>query len=704
MSASTNKALYVVPMLTTLFALGAAGCSSENNKDGSSSPLTLGDGAIIDADAPALDDSYVSGEVSASDASGDAATGCPGGDAGTLNTHVGADKYIQIDRDPNGPTDPGTEGFGGNANMVVGPDLADGSGSWNLPATTNANASYIDWNNLAAAPYTLSNHQLLDFFSGKDPTAFPGNSSCVGPANNPSKDEIIFAGLANNNEFVDLSVLRKASTGDMGYMWLFTKDKPACAAEGNCSTFLKYHIQTGDVLIFGHFRSAGAKLLRVFVANSGVDETISAQDAIACDYTYPLDGGPAKRRWTELETDPSDPDNVASVAVNTDMTDGGAWATADVLAAIGNQNLDDGNDGKAFEAFTFAEAAIKTSTFGTGGVCGKQFWASVISKSSGNSCTIADVKDLIGPRHVNFGSITAQAHVKPNCDGTVDLQVTITPASGAHSCVWKDGTTTIFTSPTCDAIVGVSLSAGTHNISVEVSETGGAGCTTTSPAVTVNTAPAPTISCTLTGSCPTDSTANNLAYSATATGVGTLSYAWTLTNSSGTTGLPVPTGASGGVRVSPVGPTIVYTASAEVTDSRGCKATCAQVTATPLDPITVSLPIPTGSDRVCAASYATDVTDPVTFTASPTGGTGTYSYAWTVLNCTDPADNTTCTADATICTTDSVSCQIDPTDADTCSYKKLSVTVNDTGNLSSLCGAATSGPRTYHKKMIIDVE
>jgi len=686
-----------VPIVAMISAAFGVACSSDKDPAKSSEPLTLADGAITDADAEEIGDGWYSSDGGSVDTgSADAGPLCPGQQGAALNTFLGANSYIQIDRDPNGPTDPGTEGFGANANLVLGDDPATnpGSPSFNLPAAyTSTTPSFIDWQSLASSPYTLGNHQLQDVFSGKDPSAFPGNSSCVGSANNPSKDELLEAGIGNNNDYVYLNVLRASGLGDMGYMWLFTKEKPTCSVEGQCDNFLRYPIKQGDVLIFGHFRNSGARLLSVYRAKfDAAPPYYPAQLAINCldsiweDVTdgIPVDGGvplPA----------------VGGVAINTDLTKAGSWNST-------VKSPKTGADGQpAFEEFIFAEAAVRTDTFGTGGVCGQTFWASVISKSSGNVCAAADVKDLIGPRKVNFGSVAVTAHVKPNCDGTVDLQATIS-STGTASCKWYDGDPTveankIFESATCDAIVGVPLSAGSHNISVKVSET--SGCTATSAAVAVTTAAAPTATCTLT---PTCTTSDNLGYSVTGTGQGTLSYSWTLTNSSATVGLPQPTGASGSVTVAPVGASILYTASAEVTDSRGCKATCAQVTATPLAPITVTLANPLPTDRVCVAPYAS-FADDVTFAATGvTGGTGNYAYTWTVLGCTNPADNTTCTASACSSNPTVSQCTIDPDGTDTCIYKKISVSVDDTGTGSALCAAAAAGPRTYHKTTKIDVE
>ncbi|MBI2388285.1 MAG: hypothetical protein HYV09_01600 [Deltaproteobacteria bacterium] len=589
----TTIARFAIPSIAFAVAIGAAACGGEKKVVESSSPIQLADGAIIDADAEPIGDGWISGEAGSSDAGSDADAGpvCPGESAAALNTFIGANNYIQIDID-NAALDAGV--VGANANLVVGPDNATNPASPSSNTPGPAGGNYIDWNSLNSGGFSLGNHRILDNFSGKDPSAFPGSNSCVGSANNPSKDELLSVGIANNNDYVYLNVLRASSLGDMGYTWLFTKNKPTCSTGGNndnCPTFLRYHLVEGDVLVFGHFRTGEAKLLETYVAKAGVDTTLDAEIAIQwCNAAvWGLQSG------------------VAAVAVNTDLTEAGIWNNA------GLKDPETGFNGQpAFEDHIFAEGAVTTSTFGTNGVCGQTFWASVISKSSGNACSGADMKDLVGPRKVNFGAISVQAHVRPNCDGTVDLQATYTGTSGTVACTWYDGTTQIAHSPVCDEIVGVALTPGVaHSITVVASDGGDAGS--------------------------------------------------------------------------------------------GCGATSSPVSATPLSPIQVTLANPLTSDRVCAPSYANDVSDAVTFTASASGGNGNYNYTWTVQECTDPTDSSTCTTSACSSNPNPNQCTIDPDATDTCVYRKISVSVDDTSTVPN-CPAASAGPRVYKKTITIHTE
>jgi hypothetical protein len=428
-------------------------------------------------------------------------------DTTVVNTFIGGSVGLQIDQIA------GDANFG-NANLVKLADVDNSpSGAINIPLVSGATTPYIDWENLTS---TLSNHQLKDIFSGKDPSAFPGNSSCVGAANNPDKDELLYVGAANNNDYLYLNVLRASSLGDMGYTWLFTKEKPACAAQGSCDSWLKFTISENDVLVFGHFRTGDAKLLSVY-KHTGAAVTKDATAAIDWSDTSV---------WT-LQTGAD-----AAVAVNTDVTDPGGWGI-DGLKTTSTVN------GKtAMQDHVFAEGAVATSVFGSGSVCGKSFWTTVISKSSGNTASGADVKDLIGPKKLNFGSITGEATATSNCDLTADLKATAKDGSDntiTASCVWYDvvGTTRTQISTLCDD-KGHTFTAGSHTLEVEITDSGNSGCSTTvsnvsvtvlGPIVPTLTAPSPgTASCSSTPAISSDA----MTFTASATGGdGSFTYTWT---------------------------------------------------------------------------------------------------------------------------------------------------------------------------------
>jgi len=447
------------------------------------------------------------------DTGGDGADGgtlaCLGESSGALNTFIGATVGIQIDQIGSG--------FGPNADLFSDFDHADNSPSGPINKPTFSGATvYKDWDDYGGA--SIGNHRILDVYSGKDATSFPGNDSCTGPANNPPKDELVYVGAANNNDFLYLNVLRASSLGDMGYTWLFTREKPTCGVGGNndsCPTWMRFKISAGDVLIFGHFRTGTTKLLNVFTPKLPAP-------VLPVDATNAIDWGSGAGLWTEDLT------AAAAVAVNEDVTGPGSWGIAGV------KSPDSGN----LEDHIFAEGAVGTGVFGGGGsVCGKQFWVTVISKSSGNTASGADVKDYIGPKRVNFGSIVASATADSNCDGTANLKASATdgadpPVALSVTCKWydvaSDGSKALISSA-CNP-TSVPLTPGTHNLSVTL--TSDTGCTETKdvsvdvlgPIVLTVTPDSETRSCTSNPAISTDV----VTFTASATGgKGPYTFTWT---------------------------------------------------------------------------------------------------------------------------------------------------------------------------------
>lgn len=575
-------------------------------------------------------------DASAGDtADGDAADGetsgggggllCASSDTSSVNTFIEGNKALQIDLAPDNETS-----FG-NANLVVGGD-SDGSASYDLPSVAGAVTPYIDWSTLAADSTTLARHRLLDIFSAKDPSAFPGNSSCVGAANNPAKDELLYAGAANNNAFLYLNVLRASNLGDMGYTWLFTKEKPSCEAGGNnCDNWLRYTLSPGDVLVFGHFRTDGTKLLLPYRYAGSTPTTVDATAAI--------DWGAAAGLWTPSSA-------AAYAAVNTDESAPGGWGLAGLKNVVAN--------GTAIEDHVFAEGAISTDVFGAGGVCGRSFWTSVISKSSGNTSSGADVKDLIGPKRLNFGSLTGAATVTPKCDGTVDLSASGKDANGnalTTTCVWKEGSTVI--SSKC--VENVALT-GAHTLSVTITDTSNAACAQTVDGLAVEAHAAPTVTPSMTATCSLqidyDASTSNT-YGA----AGDVTVGWSFDH-----GIGARSGAKGSLTSLTAGTT--YGGTVTVTDERpdgqGGTITCTAsqtASATPQGPIVPSLNVAPASLSCSSSPKVQSSANTVTFTASGSGGVPPYTYTWTGCSAKGGTTDTTCEVDgdAALCSTQSVS-------------------------------------------------
>lgn len=185
-----------------------------------------------------------------------------------------------------------------------------------------------------------------------------------------------------------------------------------------------------------------------------------------------------------------------------------------------------------------------------------------------------------------------------------------------------------------------------------------------------------TASASLTGSCD-----GTLAFGANATGSqGTLSCSWTFKKDGVATSLTASTCAGSLSGVAPGS----YEGTVVINDSSGttCQDDATTTPATVLAPLSVNI-TPSAAALVCSSADAGAFSDAVTYTANPTGGTGTYTYAWIGTTCTEGSQT-------------GPTCTINPADNDFCPVVKLKVTVN-----SNACAAATSEEETYTKKTTV---
>jgi hypothetical protein len=186
----------------------------------------------------------------------------------------------------------------------------------------------------------------------------------------------------------------------------------------------------------------------------------------------------------------------------------------------------------------------------------------------------------------------------PNCSGQTTL--TATP-SGLASYTWFDGATQIGTGNPLTATLG----PGDHSITVTV--TNSAGCSATSPAHIIHVNQPVSVS----ASAGTPSCSGQVTLTASASGgAGGFTFQWFDGGSSIGTSNPLT------VTLAPGDHSITVTA----TDSAGCSATSA--------PITVHVNQPVSTSLNCGS--APDCTGHLSFTASATGGTGTYTFAWAI--------------------------------------------------------------------------
>ncbi len=134
--------------------------------------------------------------------------------------------------------------------------------------------------------------------------------------------------------------------------------------------------------------------------------------------------------------------------------------------------------------------------------------------------------------------------------------------------------------------------------------------------------------------------ATTLSFSTTATGLGTLTYAWTGPNSF--------TSSSQNPSISNA--TTAATGTYTVTVTNGCGATAASTTAATVNPnVTPSLVIATNTgNTICSGTN-------VTFTATPTNGGGSPSYQW-VINGSNVGTNSASYSNSSLADNDVVAC------------------------------------------------
>jgi hypothetical protein len=559
----------------------------------------------------------------------------------TLNTFMTS--YLQIDQQTVGSLIPN------DANLFSGADPADGTPSYSVPLAPSGTPTFIDWDDLKS---DLANHQVMDAYSGKDPTSFPQANECVGPSQVLSKMDLTYIASANNNEYAYIAVQRSNNNGDAGYYWLFTKKAPHLdAGAAPCSSTqqrLTYDLSgadasgAGDVLLAGHFHPNGTPLLRVFRAN-GAQNGVTAVNAI--DYTNTA-------LWTEQ------PSDLAAVAINETITAPGGFGDVGVVATSG-ANL--GTE-------VFAEAAVKLAIFtGNGSACGATFYGTVITRSSGSGGTSPDLKDLAGPAVFNFGKTTATPSLKAGCDGTVQFSATATGADGQPianpTCSWVFDNNPALTASTCAG--SIALGAGSHTGKVTVVDPTST-CADTESSASVTAYSSLSLAPSMVGDC-----AGGLSYAATASGgSGNYVYSWTFHPTGGTTAA-----ASGKLSGLVQGQ---YNGLVTLTDTHPDGVVC---TVQGMAATTVYTPLHVDLQAGGAAQSCPGMTsDAATFAVAVTGGSGNYSYAWSG------------------CSSTTNSCSIDPGAINYCASQAVSVLVTDA---LAICGSKPSQTQTYSKVTII---
>ncbi|MCC6752253.1 MAG: PKD domain-containing protein [Deltaproteobacteria bacterium] len=537
---------------------------------------------------------------------------------------------------------------GGDANLIL-----NGTNQKPQPVNPATTPTWTDWTNVNTA-----GHRFLDV-SDPDTSSFPRSIGCVGSSKVLSKMDLTYVGLANNQDYAYFAVQRANNNGDAGYYWLMTKKAPsmqgpvAPCKEGE--SLLQYEIGPNDVLLAGHFQPSASPLLRVFVAQKA-----ATLDAIAAiDFTD-------TSLWKEESS------AIAAVAVNRTNTPPGTWGSA----GVAKQALAPNGD---LTPELFAEAALKTSIFTGGSICGAKFFGTVITRSSGSGGTSPDLKDFFGPEEFSFGSVSAKAALTPSCGLSVGFSATATGIDGAPLsnaiCTWSftDGNgATVGSSANCSGSFAPAAS-GTFKGTVTVKDPG-SNCSDTITTAEANAYPELVVQPVLAATC-----ASSYTYDAVVTGGSNpagVTYAWSFPGDT----LPTSsTTKSGAVNVG--SPGTEYEALVTVTDPRTDVACTAggKAKVRPLAPLAINLK-PSAAPLTCDTSLSSDA---ATYVAYPSGGNGSYAVVWSGGGC---APGTSCT--------------IDPADNVFCTAVPVSASVSDT---SGLCPSATSETELYTKTTTITV-
>ena len=200
-------------------------------------------------------------------------------------------------------------------------------------------------------------------------------------------------------------------------------------------------------------------------------------------------------------------------------------------------------------------------------------------------------------------TVSASSNVS-SADVNYPIEFSSSPSGGTspYTYSWTIGGTQVSTSQ--DFSYSFS-SAGSYTVEVTVTDSIGETYSS-SVSVTINNNPSVSVS---SSQNPTD-VGNSVTFTASESGgTGTISYAWTVNGASEGSGstLDYSFSSSGS-----------YTIEVTVTDSDGHVSTASITETVYVDP----------SVLISSSQNPTDVGNSVTFTASPSGGSGSYTYQW----------------------------------------------------------------------------
>ena len=314
-----------------------------------------------------------------------------------------------------------------------------------------------------------------------------------------------------------------------------------------------------------------------------------------------------------VETDPT-----ASISVDdTEICAGGSVTfSSTVTGGTGTTNYQwQFNNSGTWEDISGANSDTYTATLVTDGTFSYRL---TITQAAGCEATSAPLDITVVPGPVASIS-TTQTDI---CDGgIVTLDANVTGGSGNTDYQWQFNAPgfgwTDIAGATSDSYTTSTLSTGSYTYRVQVSQD--AGCSSTSPPVTISVFDDPTVS--VTSSSSTLCIGGTATFNATVNGgVGTTSFQWQYNDpTNGWEDIPGETTSS---YTTPVLTTAeIFSYRVIVNQNIGCSVTSAPSFVTVVEDPTVSITV--DDNTICNGGT-------VAFTSTLTGGTGTTTYLWQV--------------------------------------------------------------------------
>ncbi len=604
---------------------------------------------------------------------------------------------------------------GDNPNFP-GPDNA-------LPGTLGADdEEYIDWADLGYL-YPTKTFFFSDPLDGgeKDDIFSPG--SCITRGNSPSKANATTIGVAANDVYLWLDMVRDTVQGQEEYHFFFTKAEAHTDSgntEGCAEPTLLWDVEDGDVQVVVRLPSTshladGTIEVLAYDDDATPDPNLSAEELILSP------------KWKPVA-------DAAYVVFDVSISRGDATPDIDTDGAGADEDRERYLDGAVLATTQMAEAAVDIEkVFGNVG-CGLTRSMAVITTASGSPGDTDDLKDFLGLITITTGDLVPEISLDPSCtedfayavsleddagntiplDGSlVDVEIVYDCGSGETTVqdAGDDGVGSIAV-PIASKSGSVSCSAKAHVIGK--TGTDFESCDKLSEAATQN------VWADLVATADLDSPLcdGNVSFGVTVQGGKGLAptYDWTFTPTPAATLTPAlvaPEPASGTLAVSGTFAPVSVKGEVTVTEQRE-EIQCSDTdddTAVVYQPLAVSLSMDS-SDLMCPVAPASALAllyGDVAVDVAVQGGSGNWSLDFAlagdtdvyggnisgVLACSDAASLVD--ADASYANT----CAFSLSDGKACALGQISLGVTDVGNAA--CTFPAQGPLQAEKTTELDV-